>query len=92
MLTYEWDPIKAATNAEKHGVTFEEATTVFDDPFEVTISDPDSPEYRFITIGLSTDGRMLVVVYADRGHTIRIISARPTSRRERNNYEAKRPR
>jgi len=92
MLTYEWDPIKAATNIEKHGVTFEESTTVFDDPFEVTVIDPDSPEYRFITIGHSTSGQILVVVYADRGHTIRIISARPATRRERRNYETKRSR
>ena len=84
---WEWDPDKAESNLAKHGVSFEEAQTVFDDPLAATILDPDSPEYRFVTTGLSARGRLLVVVTGQSSHTIRIISAREPTRREKKHYE-----
>jgi len=86
---FEWDSRKARVNARKHGVSFEEAATVFGDPLSVTIADPlHSPrEDRFVTVGESVRRRLLVLVHADRGDTIRIISARRATRRERENYE-----
>jgi len=84
----EWDPDKAASNLEKHGVSFEEAETVFRDPFAATVLDPDvEGEYRFVTTGVSTGGRLLVVVTAEGGHNLRIISARLPTRREQRFYE-----
>ncbi len=85
---FEWDPDKAESSLDKHGVTFEEALTVFDDPLAGTMPDPVSEgEYRFVTTGLSARGRLLVVVTTERGHTIRIISAREPTRREKKQYE-----
>ena len=78
--------IKAASNRLKHGVSFEEAVSVFYDPLAATVVDPEG-EYRFITTGLSGAGRLLVVVYADWGHTLRIISTRLANRREKKMYE-----
>jgi uncharacterized protein len=88
-LTFEWHPRKARSNHSKHGVTFEEASTVFGDPLSLTIADPDhsTAERRYITMGMTVDGKLLVVVHTDRGDNIRIISARRASRRERNFYE-----
>ena len=88
-MQFSWDPRKAATNAKKHGLTFEEAATVFGDPLTLTAFDPDHSEIedRFITIGRSTVGRLLVVVHADDGLTVRIISSRKATRREREDYE-----
>lgn len=88
-LSFEWDPTKAKTNLAKHSVTFEEATTVFGDFLSLTISDPDHSEVedRWIVIGESHDGKLLVVVYTERGDNIRIISARMAGRRERKQYE-----
>jgi uncharacterized DUF497 family protein len=88
-LPFEWDRAKAAGNVAKHGVSFEEATTVFTDPLSVTGADPDHSlnEERFITFGVSTGGRLLAVAHADHGDTIRIISARPVTAAERNIYE-----
>jgi hypothetical protein len=88
-LRFEWDIRKAESNLAKHGVSFEEAATVFGDPLSVTIADPDHSEGedRFVTIGVSFQARTLVVVHADRSDTIRIISARPATRGERNDYE-----
>lgn len=87
-LRFEWDPRKAASNARKHGVTFDEAATSFGDPRSITIADPDhsSTEFRFVTIGLSLRGRLLVVVHADRDESIRIVSARKATRREAEQY------
>jgi len=84
-----WNPEKARSNVRKHGVTFEEAASVFRDALSVTISAPlHSPEEsRFVTVGRSGRGRTLVVVHSDIGETIRIISARPATRRERIRYE-----
>ena len=88
-LTFEWDQDKAEQNLSKHGVSFPEATTVFGDLLSVTIPDPGHSvgEERFITIGLSHQSRLLVVAHADRGDTIRLISARVATRAERKSYE-----
>jgi len=88
-LLFEWDEEKARQNLNKHGVSFEEASTIFGDPFSVTIGDPQhsTHESRYITLGHSAMHRLLVVVHADRGDRIRIISARIATRHERKNYE-----
>jgi len=88
-LEFEWDPVKARVNLRKHAVSFEEAATVFGDPLSVTIRDPlhSTGEQRFIIVGRSRQGRIIVVVHADRGHRVRIISARLATRRERRKYE-----
>lgn len=87
--TVEWDPIKARTNRQKHGVTFEEASTVFTDTFSSTIPDPlhSEAEDRFIIIGQSIRRRLLIVVHTDREDVIRIISARVANAREKRTYE-----
>ncbi len=88
-LTFEWDSRKARSNRAKHGVGFEEASTVFGDPPSLTIPDPEHSkiEDRFVTMGSAFTGKLLVVVHTDRGDNIRIISARRASRRERKSYE-----
>jgi len=88
-LQFEWDPAKAAENLANHGVSFEEAATVFRDTLSQTGQDPDHSvgEERFVTFGVSTSGRLLVVAHTERGDTIRIISARPARPGERNIYE-----
>lgn len=90
-LRFEWDPEKAAVNLDKHGVTFEEAATVFGDSLSLTVHDPDHSfvEDRFVIIGQSCRGRTLVVVHTDRRYTVRIISARRATHRERKAYEKK---
>ena len=89
MFTFEWDAHKAQSNLAKHKVSFEAAATVFGDPRSVTIPDPahSQSENRFIILGRSHDGKLLVVVHTERGDNMRIISARPASRRERKQYE-----
>lgn len=89
-MRFEWDPAKAAANLEKHGVSFPEATTVFGDPFELTIPDPDHSvqELRFLSLGLSAENRVLLVAYAERGSIIRIIHARAAAPKERRLYDA----
>ncbi len=88
-LTFEWDTNKARRNLVKHGVSFEESSTVFGDPRSLTIPDPvhSRLEERFVTIGTSYRAKLLVVVHTERGDNIRIISARMASRRERKFYE-----
>ena len=86
-MGYEWDPNKAITNIEKHGIDFADAVTVFNDRNAVTIDDPDDEEQRFITIAMDAFGRILVVVYTWRGDTIRRISARKATKKERKQYE-----
>lgn len=90
MLLFEWDSQKADSNIEKHGVSFEEASTLFRDPLSLTIDDPlhSTTEVRMVQIGISHKNRLLVVVYAERGDHIRIISARKASKKERINYES----
>lgn len=85
----EWDPNKARQNLRKHGVSFEEAATLFNDPLSSTISDPRHSEIeeRFIIVGKSKQNHLLVVVHTDRGGRIRIISARLATNRERVKYE-----
>jgi uncharacterized protein len=89
-VQYEWDPKKARGNARKHRVSFDEALTVFLDPLALTFDDPDhsADEHRFLTIGLSSRGRVLVVAHVDRlEDRLRIISARRATTRERHDYE-----
>ena len=88
-MHWTWDPEKAKANFEKHKVSFEAAATVFGDPQSVTIPDPahSHAENRFIILGRSHDGKLLVVVHTERGDNIRIISARRAGRRERKSYE-----
>ena len=88
-MQFEWDPKKAADNLRKHRVSFEEASTVFGDPFAITFSDPDHSvgERRSLTFGMSGQGRLLVVNHTDRRATVRIISARRALRSERRIYE-----
>lgn len=89
MLTFEWDANKAGSNLAKHGVSFEEAATVFGDPRSITIPDPahSRTETRFIILGRSHRERLLVVIHTERGDSIRVISARRASRHERKDYE-----
>lgn len=88
-MEFEWDPEKAAGNLAKHGVTFQEAATVFGDPLAMTYFDPDhsEDEDRYLSIGHSNTGRLLIVSHTDRDERIRIISARQASRKERKSYE-----
>ncbi len=89
-LTFEWDEKKAELNEKTHKVSFEEASTVFGDTLSLTIPDPPhstAEEERYITIGMSYRQNLLVVVHCDRGHIIRIISARKATKREREKYE-----
>ena len=89
MLRFEWDPGKEISNTRKHGVAFSEATTAFGDPLSITIPDPEHSfgEARFILMGLSYQGRLVVVAHADADDSIRIISARLATRAERKFYE-----
>ena len=89
MLKFEWDDDKARANLAKHGVSFEEAASVFGDPLALTFSDPDHSlgEKRWLTFGVSHSGRLLVVAHTERGRAIRIISARKATRHERGIYE-----
>jgi uncharacterized protein len=88
-MDFEWDDAKAESNERKHGVSFTEAMTVFADPLSVTGYDPRhaDDEVRFLSMGTSIAGRLLVVSHTDRGETVRIISARVATRRERKDYE-----
>jgi uncharacterized DUF497 family protein len=88
-LRFEWDPAKAEQNLEKHRVSFPEAATEFGDPLLMTYDDPDHSvdEERYITIGHSDAGQLLMVAQTDREDSIRIISARRATRRERQSYE-----
>lgn len=88
-LEFEWDPTKATANLAKHNVSFEDAATVFADPLGWIVADPrhSFQEARFVLLGLSQSQRLLAVMYADRGETVRIISARRATRREQRSYE-----
>ena len=90
MLRFEWDANKAHTNKKKHGVSFEEAATVFGDPLSLTISDDahSDKEERLVTLGRTSTDRMVVVVHLEiDDETIRLISARPATAREKKEYE-----
>ncbi len=88
-MKFEWDLVKADTNVAKHGVTFDEASTVFGDVLSVSGRDLEhsAGENRHVTFGLSSHGRILVVSHTDRGDIIRIISARTATRKEKRIYE-----
>jgi hypothetical protein len=83
-VNFEWDPSKARRNRQKHGISFQEAATVFGDPLSLTYRDPDhsTVEQRFITVGLSSGKRVLMIAYTDHG-------ARKATRGERSYYEEK---
>lgn len=91
-LRFEWDPAKARRNLHKHGVSFEEAATAFEDELSLTLPDPAHSvgEERFVLLGRTSRGRVVVVAFTERGEdiaTIRIISARLADRGERHDYE-----
>jgi len=92
--TFEWDSGKAAKNLVEHDVSFEEATTVFDDPFFIILKDPDHSdlEQRYIIIGESDQKRYLMVSFTERLKRTRVISARELDSRERRTYEQKKER
>jgi len=89
MLRFVWDRDKAAANLRKHGVGFDEAATAFGDPLSLTVPDPDHSigEERWLLLGVSVAGRLLVVAHTERVDEIRLISARAATRRERETYE-----
>lgn len=89
MLKFEWDKVKAAANARKHGVMFEEAASIFGDPLALTFHDPEHSrgEVRFLTFGVGERQRLLAVIHSERRGRIRIISARMATRHERKIYE-----
>ena len=86
---FEWSPEKAEANLKKHGISFEEAATVFSDPLSLTVSDPlhSEVENRFVITGFSDKQKQLVIVHTDRNDKIRIISARMATPSERRKYE-----
>lgn len=89
-MRFDWDEEKAVSNLAKHGVSFQEAATVFGDPLSDTFDDPDhsAEERRFLIIGSSRQGRTLIVSHTDDGETVRIISAREPTSGERESYES----
>ncbi len=89
-MKFQWNPDKANSNLQKHGVTLEEAVTIFGDQLAVTIADPDHSigEFRMITIGQSRLQRLLVVCHTEREGEVRLISARLATRQERRSYES----
>jgi hypothetical protein len=88
-MPLDHDPMKAAANLKKHGVSFADAEGVLHDPMAITIEDLDAVgERRYVTIGLGSAGDVLVVVYTERGSEYRLISARRATRKERRTYEA----
>jgi len=88
-MEFEWDINKAGSNLRKHGVSFEDASSVFGDPLAITFDDPDHSvdEVRFLTFGVTRMGQLLVVSNTLRGKRIRLISARRATRAERKIYE-----
>ena len=88
-MIFEWDEKKDRANTKKHGVSFNEAVTVFRDPLSITVADPEhsEAEYRFLDIGMTDQGRLLVVSYTERSARIRIISSRLALPMERKAYE-----
>lgn len=88
-MRFEWDPEKAEANLKKHGVTFQEAATVFGDPLAITFHDPDhsEEEERYLTFGLSLQNRLVVISHTERAGKTRIISARLMDRKEKVIYE-----
>lgn len=89
LIRFEWDSAKAARNARKHGVSFARAATAFGDPFSLVIDDErhSQSEPRYVLLGMTEDGELVVVVHTERGENLRIISARRATRSERSVYE-----
>jgi uncharacterized DUF497 family protein len=89
-MRFQWDAAKAESNLKKHGVAFEESLTVFYDPLAATFVDPQHSEgeRRLLTIGFSAAGRLLVVCHTERAHSVRLISARVATKRERKRHES----
>jgi uncharacterized DUF497 family protein len=89
-VRFEWDAVKATTNLAKHGVSFEEASTIFGDPLATTIVDSEhgAAEERWLTTGLSSRGRVIIVWHTNRGDALRIIGAREATAKERRIYES----
>ncbi len=89
MILFEWNPKKEKSNLKKHGVSFDEASSVFKDTLSLTISDPlhSGDEERMVIIGVSRRNRFLTVVHTDRGEKVRLISARKSTTSERRFYE-----
>jgi hypothetical protein len=89
-VVFKWDQQKAATNLKKHRIDFHEAVTVLEDALSTTFPDPDHSkpgDQRFLSIGISDRQRILVIAHSEEGETVRIISARRATRRERRFYE-----
>ncbi len=88
-MVFEWDADKATKNLSKHGVSFDEARTVFNDPLYIDFYDPDhsDEEERYLVIGESSNGRLLIVSYTERGDVVRLISSREATPAERKDYE-----
>jgi len=88
-MQFEWNNEKAVSNLAKYGVSFEEAKTVFDDSLYIDLSDPDhsEDEERYLIVGQSNQGRLLIVSYTERRDSVRLISAREVTRTERGAYE-----
>ncbi len=88
-MEFKWDEKKAAANLADHGVSFDEAKTVFDDPLYVDFYDPDHSydEHRYLIVGESRQGRLLIASYTERGDAVRLISAREVTLAERKAYE-----
>lgn len=86
-MKFEWDAGKGRSNRRKHGIDFPDTVGVFEDPFAVTLDDPDPGEERFVTVGMDFPQRLIVVCWTLRGKNIRIISARRARTRERRAYE-----
>ncbi len=89
-MEFEWDPKKAEANRRKHGIEFVDAVIVFDDNWAVTLVDDHPREERYLTFGMDAQGRVLAVSYAVRESTIRVISTRKVTSRERAQYEDRR--
>jgi hypothetical protein len=88
-IQFEWDEAKAKNNLEKHGVSFDDGATIFNDPLIATIPDPDhsADEQRFISMGVSIQRHLLIVVHTERGERTRLISCRKATPAERKTYE-----
>ena len=88
-LIFEWNEEKAKENLRKHKISFEEAKTVFNDPFLITVPDPEhsESEQRYLNMGSSSKGQILIVIHAERGANIRIVSCRKATAKERKAYE-----
>jgi uncharacterized DUF497 family protein len=88
-MEFEWDPEKAEQNLKKHGISFDEASTTFEDPLANVYLDPDhsESECRYVMVGMSSSGKTIVISFVERDDRVRIMSARVATRKERRTYE-----